>query len=243
MNMARSRPALETLATGAGLVIMIAISLVMDTVSGGDSVPDSDATTEEIVAFLEGNRTGLQWDLAGRFFILFVLFLPIAFGLSRHVRGQGDRAGLFSQLVPFLAVWLMAVGAIANTVQGIAVFESGRLLDEPAVARTLFLAITALFLLTMLPHGAIIGAVSEAGRRSGALPLWLSVLGYLVSLSCLGAVLTLPFSAGFPDGSLPGIAAGIAYTTIGPWYLIAGIVLVVKGWRLHRVESPVAATV
>lgn len=231
----RSRSTNETLATGVALVIMIAATFIVSGFAGGDSAPGPDATTAEIAAFLRDYRAGLQWDLALRFFILAVLFLPISIGLSRHVRG-GDRTWFLPRMVPYLAVWLMAVGAIANTVLGMLLFEGDRLLDEPAVARILLLAITALFLLAMLPHGAIIGVVSEAGRRTGTLPIWLCGLGYLVSLACLLAVLAMPLSLGFVDSSAPGVAAGIAYAANGPWYLITGIVLVVQGWRRKRSE-------
>lgn len=234
-----SRSLITTLATGVGLVIMIALSLVMDVLSGGGDALGPDATNDEIAAFLGDHHTGLQWDLAGRFLILLVLFLPISIGLSCHVRGDGQRAELLSRMVPYLAVWLMAIGAIANTVQAMLLFEGDRLIEEPAIARMLLLAVTGLFLLAMLPHGAIIGVVSEAGRRTGTLPIWLSGLGYVVSLACAVAVLTMPRSLGFIDSSMPGIAAGIAYTAIGPWYLVTGVVLIVKGRPRKRIE-PIA---
>jgi hypothetical protein len=84
--------------------------------------------------------------------------------------------------------------------------------------------------------GAIIGVVGEAGRRTRTLPLWLGGLGYLVVLTWVLAVLTMPRSLGFVDNSMSGVAAGIAYTTIGPWYLITGLVLIVQGWRHKRIE-------
>ena len=229
-----------TLATGVALVIMMVSTFIVNGFAGGDSAPGPDATTEEIVTFLRHYRAGLQWDLALRFFILAVLFLPVGIGLARHVRG-GERTWLLPRMIPHLAVWLMAVGAIANTVQGMLLFEGDRLLDEPAVARILLLAITALYLLAMLPHGAIIGVVSEAGRRTRTLPIWLSGLGYLVSVVCLFAVLTMPLSLGFVDSSAPGVAAGVAYGAIGPWYLITGIVLIVKARRQVRTEPVVVA--
>jgi hypothetical protein len=223
------RRSLETMATGIGLVTMITMTLITDAVAGGGSAPGPDATTDEIVAHIRDHRVGLQLDLAGRFVILVLLILPIAIGLSRHVRGELDRRTLPSRMVPYLAVWLMAVGGIANTLLGMLLFEGDRLLDDPGEARMLVLAMSGLFLLTMLPHGAIIGTVSEAGRRTGALPLWLSGLGYLVFVACFVAVITMPHSLGFVDGSFPGVATGVAYIAIGPWYLVTGIVLIVKG--------------
>lgn len=232
------RRSLETMATGAGLVVMIVMTLVTDAVAGGDSAPGPDATAEEIVAFIDDHRLGLQLDLAGRFIILVLLFLPIAIGLSRHVRGDHDRRTLPSRMVPYLAVWLMGIGGIANTLLGMLLFEGDRLLEDPGEARILVLAMSGLFLLTMLPHGAIIGTVSEAGRRTGTLPLWLSGLGYLVFVACFVAVITMPHSLGFVDGSFPGVATGIAYIAIGPWYLAAGIVLFVKGRQANRRHAP-----
>lgn len=230
------RRGLETLATGLGLVIMIAMTLLTDAVAGGGSAPGPDATTEEIAAHLRDHRVGLQLDLAVRFVILVLLFLPIAIGLSRHVRDVHRRT-LPSRVVPYLAVWLMAVGGIANTLLGMLLFEGDRLLEDPGEARMLVLAMSGLFLLTMLPHGAIIGTVSEAGRRTRTLPLWLSGFGYLVFVTCLVAVITMPHSLGFVDGSFAGIAAGIAYIAVGPWYLVTGFVLIAKGWQLRRQES------
>lgn len=231
------RRSLETAATGVGLVVMIAMTLITDAVAGGDSAPGPDATAEEIVAHIDDHRLGLQLDLAGRFIILVVLFLPIAVGLSRHVGGNDDQRTLPSRMIPYLAVWLMGIGGIANTILGMLLFEGDRLVDDPGGARLLVLAMSGLFLLTMLPHGAIIATVSEAGRRTGTLPLWLTGLGYLVFVACLVAVITMPHSLGFVDGSFPGIAAGIAYITIGPWYLAAGIVLTIKGWQANRRDT------
>lgn len=242
MSHARTRADMATLATGSALVAMFVTTIVVDAISGGDSAPGADATAVEVADFVASNHTGLYIDAAARFLILALVFLPISVGLAHHVRGSDERSRLLARAVPLLAIWLMSIGGIANSTFAMLIFEGDALADEPGVTRILLLAVTALFLLAMLPHGAIIGVVSHAGRRSGSLPTWLSSLGYAIAGVCLLAVLGMPTTMGFADEGPFGVIAEIAYATTGIWYGLTGIVLILAWRRRAQVDEPLVVS-
>jgi hypothetical protein len=216
-----------TLATGVLGLLIAAVGLTANAISGGLDVPPLDAPGEEIAAFADKYSTQLAWDVGLRFVILFALFLPFCLGMSRHVRGGDELAGWVARVPPLAAIWLAAVGGTANTLEAIAVFDHERLAASPELARLLYILTGAFYLLTLLPHAAVVGSLSEAARRTGRLPLWLCVGGYAVVAVSFVAVLTMPHSAGQLDSSLAGVVAVSAFAGVTLWYLLASIVLVV----------------
>ena len=232
-------PALDrgTLATGVAGLLITALGVTANAVSGGLELPPPDAGGGELVEFVRAHETGLRWDVALRYVILFALFVPFVVGLKRHVQGGDEIARHLANIAALAAVWLVATGGTANTLEAVVVFDHERLAAEPGVARLLNLLIGSFFLLTLFPHAAVIGSLSEAGRRTGALPLWLCLLGFAQVAASLGAVLLLPESGGYVDSSIAGVLAGVGFIGSGLWYGAAGVVLVVA-WVRSPIKEP-----
>jgi hypothetical protein len=220
-----------TLATGVLGLLIAAVGLTANAITGGLDVPSLDAPGEEIAAYADRYSTQLAWDVGLRFLILFALFLPFCLGMARHVAGGDELSGWLARIPPLAAIWLAAVGGTANTLEAVAVFDHERLAASPELARLLYMLTGAFFLLALLPHATVVLSLSEAGRRSGRLPLWLCAGGYAVGGISFVAVLTLPQAGGELDASPAGMLALSAFAGTTLWYLLASLVLVVSWLR------------
>jgi hypothetical protein len=230
-----------TLATGIAGLSIATLGLVANAISGSLDLPPIDAPGEEMAAFADRYSTQLAWDVGLRFTILFALFIPFCLGMARHFRDGDEITSWVARIPPIAAVWLVATGGTANTLEAVAVFEHERLADSPEVARLLYVLTSAFFLLTLLPHAAVVGSLSEAGRRTGRLPTWLCVSGYAIVTISFAAVLTMPNSVGNLDSSAPGVLALAAFAGTTLWYLFAGLVLVVAWARQAQRPSALEA--
>jgi hypothetical protein len=222
-----------TLATGILGLLVALLGITANLISGGFDLPAPDAPGGEMAAFADRHATGLAWDVALRFVILFLLFIPFTLGMARQVRGDGELDSFLARIPPLAAIWLAAAGGSANTLEAIVVFDHERLAATPDIARLLYLLIGAFYLLTLPPHAAVIGSLSAAAHRSHALPSWLCAGGYAIAALSFMAVLMMTRSAGYLDSSGPGLVASIAFAGTGLWYLLASLLLVAAWLRAH----------
>lgn len=177
------------------------------------NTPDTDASVDEWQQYFEdsGDRTvavlhGYAWALAA---IAFLVFLS---GIRAIMRAAAEWVGsvAFVTGISFAVLLFVSAAATSAVAGGI---EFGDVAEEGAGEYGLWfeqLGFGALLLCGMLAAGVFVAAASFALLRSGSLPGWLAVSGYVV-----GAVLFVLGVLFFP------------VILLALWTLIAGIVLVV----------------
>jgi hypothetical protein len=149
-----------------------------------------------------------------------VSLLVFAVGVHRLVNGPKDGVHQDWATVGLLAtIWIPAVGIIAQSVEGVAVWQAGSLADQPQLALALWGVSTFLWNSTLVPFSALILGFSLAGRTSGAFPAWLVALGLAAaSAGMVGAFVTA--STAGDGGDVP---VGVFFTLVSPWVLIVSV--------------------
>jgi hypothetical protein len=141
-------------------------------------------------------------------------------GLYRHVIGPSDGADRAWAMVGVLAtVWIPAIGIIAQSLEGVAVWQAAALADQRQFALVLWGLSVFLWNATLVPFSAMILGFSLAGRASGALPRWLVVLGIAAAASGFAAA----FTAAARAGAGSDIPAGVFFLLVSPWQLIMSV--------------------
>jgi hypothetical protein len=113
-------------------------------------------------------------------------------------------------------VWIPAVGIIAQSLEGVAVWQAESLAEQPQFALALWGISTFLWNSTLVPFSALILGFSLAGRTSRAFPLWLVALGLAASAAGFVGAFVTASTAG--DGG--DVPAGVFFTLVSPWVII-----------------------
>ena len=149
------------------------------------------------------------------------------------VEGCGDcRAGS----TPFAAhnrrpatIWIPTIGIVAQTLEGVAVWQSEALADQPQFALALWGISNSLWSATLVPFSTLIFAFSLAGRAIGAFPRGLVVLGLAASGSgFVGAFLSAAMA-----GEGWAVPQYIFFVLVLPWVVITSARMV----RTRRVRT------
>lgn len=113
-------------------------------------------------------------------------------------------------------VWIPAVGITAQSLEGVAVWQSQNLVQQPQLALALWGISTFLWNSTLVPFGALVLGFSLAGRTGGTFPFWLVALGLAASAAGLvGAFMTATTA-----GSGGDVPVAVFFTLFSPWVVI-----------------------
>jgi hypothetical protein len=223
---AQSR-SVERFLTGCGVAGLVAIVLfaVSNFALGDWTPPEPSAGAAEISRFFADNGPRLEWAVGMRYLVFF--FLPIfLYGVALSVQGTDAIARSLSRIALIGTAWLVATGTVANTLESMLIYARGDLSSQPQFAHLSSLGMNALFGVAVLPHALVIGALSEAGRRTGRLPLPLIVLGYFQAVTgLLGAV---ALGRALHHGWFFNLTFGLSFFAFALWYLGAALVLVTR---------------
>jgi hypothetical protein len=146
-----------------------------------------------------------------------VSLLIFGAGVHRLVKGPQDGPHRGWAMVGLLAtVWVPAVGIIAQSLEGVAVWRAEGLGAQPQLALALWGISTFLWNATLVPFSALILGFTLAGRTSGAFPVWLVALGLAAAAAGLAGAFVTAFTAG-ASGSVP---VGVFFALVSPWVLV-----------------------
>lgn len=202
--------------------------------------PANDATADELADFFSTRAGKLQWEAGLRFMELFLLPF-FAIGVARHVRGNRTDTRMLAAVALIGQVWLMATGLAANSFESVLIFQADELSAEPEFARAMFLSMTVLFAIAVLPWALTILCFSEAGRRTRTLPRSIWLVGYVQAATGVisGAMLTQTL-----EDNLAAAAGFVAFLAFALWVLLVAIHLLRSSrWRhLHRVSRAQASS-
>jgi hypothetical protein len=177
----------------AGLLVPVLAIVINVVLLAPPPDPPSDLNTPigEVAAYVaeKGDMIALGHGLR---YLTQVLGLIFGVGLYRFVLGPRDGAHRAWAMLGLLAAfWIPAVGVTAQSLEGVAVWQSRALAEQPQLAVALWGVSTFLWNSLLLPFSVLLLGFSLAGRGSGAFPRWLVVLGLAASASGLvGAVVT-----------------------------------------------------
>lgn len=178
MNDSRS----DRLAAGAG--VLAALLFIAGYVLIGVDAPGSDATRADVVSTYSDDATNARQALGlllmGLGAISFIPFLS-------HLRGVLARSSDDGATLPGVAFTggvLLVVGLVAGAVLDSAV-SAGEFFDgyrvDADIAMTTIVAGFYFYGFAGMAGGVLISALAVAARRSGLLPGWLAILGYVVA--------------------------------------------------------------
>jgi hypothetical protein len=146
-----------------------------------------------------------------------VSLLIFGAGVHRLVKGPSDGPHQGWAMVGLLGtVWVPAVGIIAQSLEGVAVWRAEGLAEQPQLALALWGISTFLWNSTLVPFSALILGFTLAGRTSGAFPVWLVALGLAAATAGLAAAFVTAFTVG-DSGDVP---VGVFFALVSPWVLI-----------------------
>ena len=181
-----------------------------------------DAPIAEVAAYVaeRGDRLALGHALR---YAAQVLNLVFAAGLYRLVQGSHDGAHRGWAIVGLLgAVWIPSVGIVAQSFEGVAVWQAGSLAEQPQLALALWGSSTFLWNSILVPFSALMLGFSLAGGASARFPRWLVVLGLAAAASAFaGACITAATAA--EGWSVP---VDVFLILVLPWTVSASIVMI-----------------
>lgn len=149
-----------------------------------------------------------------------VLLLIFGAGLFRLVQGSRDGAHRGWAMVGLLAtVWIPAVGIVAQSVEGVAVWQADTLAEQPQLAVALWGISVFLWNSTLVPFATLLLGFSLAGRAAGVFPSWLVALGLAAAASGLAGA----FAAAATAGEGWDVPVGIFFVLLLPWVIITSI--------------------
>jgi hypothetical protein len=208
-------------AGAAGLVTQV-LGIIINVVllAPPPDPPDGlNAPISEVAAYVveKGDMLALGHGL--RYFAQ-VLLLVFSVGLYRLVRGSHEGAHRAWAMVGLMAtIWIVTVGIIAQSIEGVAVWQSESLAEQPQFALALWGISTFLWNSTLAPFSALILGFSLAGRISGAFPRWLATLG----LAAAAAGLTGAFASASTAGEGWEISVYVFFVLVSPWQIVTSI--------------------
>ena len=224
----KARDPVVRLAGVAGLlaqVLAVVINVVL-LAPPPDPPEGLDTPVIEVAAYVaeKGDMLALGHGLR---YVAQVLLLIFGVGLYRLVKGPHDGAHQGWAMVGLLAtVWIPAVGIIAQSIEGVAVWQSETLAEQPQLALALWGISTFLWNATLVPFSAQMLGFSLAGRASGVFPLWLVSLGLAAAASGLVGAFATASTAG--EGWEVPLYVFLAL--VSPWMIITSI-------RMIRTET------
>lgn len=207
MNVADARGRRFDAATGIGFAILGIVGFALP-----GSPPKADDSATSIGAFFADKRKEV---LIGTFIlgVAAILFLWFAGALRSYLRsaegGEGRlSAASFGGGIAGITL-LLAGAAILNMIAFEFAKQAG---GNPALARAVFDASSALFAVGAMCFGAFFAAAACSGARSGALPPWAYWGGSVVAVLQLIAGVALFAQSGFfaTGGALPTFIAPLA---------------------------------
>jgi hypothetical protein len=212
---------------GAGLLIMVLFT-ISNFALGDWNPPKPTASADEISRFFLDHGPTLAWAVGMRYgvFLLLPIFL---FGVARFVAGDSGLARSLGVIALVGAAWLVATGTVANTLESILIFERDDLASQADLARLAAIGMNAFFDVAVLPHALVIFCLSEAGRRTRALPGWLVALGYFQAAT--GVIGGVALVAALHHGTFWNLTFGLSFFAFALWYLAAAVILVSAGLR------------
>jgi hypothetical protein len=141
-------------------------------------------------------------------------------GLYRFVLGPRDGVHRAWAMLGLLATfWIPAVAVVAQSLEGVAVWQAQALAEQPQLTVALWGVSTFLWNSMLLPFSVLLLGFSLAGRGSGAFPLWLVVLGLAASASGLVGAFVTASTAG-EGWAVPFL---VFATLVQPWMIITSI--------------------
>jgi hypothetical protein len=208
----------------AGLLVPILAVVINVVLLAPPPEPPSDLNTPiaEVVAYVaaKGDMIALGHGLR---YVAQILGLIFAVGLYRLVQGPRDGAHRAWAMVGVLAAfWVPPVGVVAQSIEGVAVWQAQALAEQPQLALALWGISTFVWNSILVPFSVLILGFSLAGRGSGTLPLWLVVLGLVASASGLLGGFVTASTAG-EGWAVPFIAFAVL---VQPWMIITGVLMI-----------------
>jgi hypothetical protein len=122
-------------------------------------------------------------------------------------------------------VWIPAVGIVAQSLEGVAVWQAGSLAEQPQLALALWGSSTFLWNSTLVPFCALMLGFSLAGHVSGALPRWLVVLG----LAATASGFTGGFVAAVTAAEGGNVPVAVFFALLLPWIAGTSILMIRNG--------------
>jgi hypothetical protein len=156
-------------------------------------------------------------------YLVFLLLPIFLYGVALRVAGNQVVSKSLARIALIGVAWLVATGTVANTLESILIFARGDLATEPELAHLSSLGMNALFGIAVLPHALVIGALSEAGRRTRTLPLPLVVLGYFQAIT--GILGGIALGRALEHGWFFNLTFGLSFFAFALWYLAAAVLL------------------
>jgi hypothetical protein len=208
----------------AGL-LFVAFALTLNVVLTPAS-PDFNAPLEEIAAYVSEHASVLAVANALRYVVYFLL--PFyAVGLYRFVRGSTDGTQAWATVGLLAAVWILAIGTVANSVETAGLWQADSAAQRPQLLLAVWGISGALFITVQLAWGTLTLACSVAGRRAGVVPVWLLGLGLVTFLSCLaGSVGVLSVM----NGGWAQVPAFSSFAAFPLWVAITSVLMIRASW-------------
>lgn len=184
--------------------------------------PPEDPTTTELRAYLE--REASNWAIVHGFryvaFACVVLFAAALF--SRCVsRTTGSSLGWAVMGLLGTAIWVTN-GVVTNGLEILAFIDDVRIAAQQELFWLLFDLTRVLFTAEIAAWSITIFGFSMAGWRSGAIPIWLCVLGFSAAAGDMASsVLVIPVMA----GGWAAVLADLATIASLTWFLCMGILM------------------
>jgi hypothetical protein len=187
-----------------------------------DPPSDLNAPIAEVAAYVaaKGDMIALGHGLR---YVAQILGLIFAVGLYRLVSGPRDGAHRAWAMVGlFAAFWVPALAVMAQSVEGVAVWQAQALAEQPQLGVALWGISTFVWNSILVPFSVLLLGFSLAGRGSGAFPLWLVVLGLVASAAGLLGGFVTASTAG-EGWAVPFIAFAVL---VQPWMISTGVLMI-----------------
>jgi hypothetical protein len=205
----------------AGLFV-VGSALVLNVVAIAPA-PAFDAPPGEISTYVSEQAGNLAVSDTLRY-VVAILVPLFAVGLHRFVSGAVDGAHRAWALLGVVgAIWISAVGTVANSVEVAGVWQIEALLDDPQLLRSIWSFGGTLFIAASLAWGTLVLGFSVAAYLTGVVPRWLTVLGAATVATCytggIGVVSVL--NGGWAQG--PWLASILLFSL---WVVSTSVVMI-----------------